>query len=576
MSASSYHSIRRFMVFLKPYWKKGLAAFLFTMLSVGLQLPMPFLTRYLLDKVIVQKSFALLNLIGIVMVGTLLVNEAANFFQNYLFSTFRGRVLFDIRAKLFEHIQKVSVSVFQGRSTGYLMSRLSEDVEAVQGLLAHTVVAALQNLIIFSAGIVCTLWIHPKLALICFSILPVYLLSLIIFNDRIRGLSRENREKMALIQSDLQELISGITVIKAFTAEGRANVKLVSRIKEAVRVGIKLDLTASLASISSTLISAVGPIVLIWYGCGEIMRGNMTVGGLLAFNSFIGFLFGPVRGLYDLNIGVQRSLAAVERIFEIFDIKPEEDKGEAITIEQGKVVISNVSFGYDNDTTVLHEISLTIEPGTIMALVGRSGSGKTTLSSLLLKFHQPNQGQIAIDGYDINSISTKSLRQQIGLVAQDAFLFSGNIWDNIRFGCPDASAAEIENAARIANAHDFITNLPEGYQTVVGERGCTLSGGQRQRITIARAILKNPKILIFDEATSQIDNESERLIQSAMEAFMKNRTSIVIAHRLSTIQRADKIFVMEKGKIVEQGTHQELFELGGVYRELYQAGFDKA
>ncbi|MEW6686630.1 MAG: ABC transporter ATP-binding protein [Candidatus Edwardsbacteria bacterium] len=571
MPTTSFKNLLRFLLFLKPYWKKGLLAFVFMLLSVSLQLPMPFLTRYLIDKVIILKSFRLLNLIGLVLVGVLLVRAGSSFLQSFLLTTFRGRVLFDIRLKLFEHIQKASICFFHQKQTGYLMSRLSDDVNAVQGLLAETLVSAGQNILTFIAGIICTVYIHPKLALICFLVLPLYLLSLVVFNKRVRNLSRETREKFALVQKDLQELLSGVSVIKAFTGEGRATLRLLSGVKEAIRTEIKLDITATVASISSVLISSIGPLVLIWYGCGEIMRGNLTVGGLLAFNSFIAYLFGPVRTLYDLNLGVQRSLAAVERIFEILEVETEKDDGKDIKISQGRVMFDRVSFSYDGTNTVLKDISFEIEPGKTVALVGRSGVGKTTLVSLLLKFYQPESGWILIDGQNLAWVKAKSLRKQIGLVSQEIFLFSDTIKENIRFGSPNASDDEIITAAKLAHAHDFIEDLTEGYETKIGERGCTLSGGQRQRIAIARAILKNPRILILDEATSQVDTESERLIQEALrEELLKDRTTLVIAHRLSTVQQADKIVVLDEGRIVEQGTHQELYEKGGIYRELYE------
>ena len=556
----------RFLKFLSPYWKKGAWAFLFMLLSVGLQLPLPFLTKYLIDEVVAVKSFKLLNLIGLVLIGFLIIRAVSNLLQSYLLASFRGRVLFDVRVKLFERVQRASLSFFHGRQTGYLMSRLSDDVDAVQGLLAETLVTAGQSILTFIAGIICTIYIHPKLALICFAVLPLYVVSIAIFNRRIRSLSMETREQFALVQKDLQELLSGMSLIKAFTAEGRATIRLISGLKRAIRAEVRMDITAALASISSAMISAIGPVALIWYGCGEIMRGNLTIGGLLAFSSFIGYLFGPVQVLYELNVGIQRSLAAVERIFEIMDVEPEGDAESVLSIPHGRVTYDGVSFSYGDNEAVLRDISFEIPPGRSAAIVGRSGAGKTTLASLLLKFYQPSAGRICIDGRDIGSISLKSLRSQIGLVAQDSFLFSDTIKENIRFGRPDASDEEIENAAKMAHAHEFIMDMPDGYLARIGERGCTLSGGQRQRVSIARAILKDPKILILDEATSQVDNESERLIQEALEKFMKGRTTIIIAHRLSTVEKADMIMVLHEGRIVDRGRHFELLAKEGIYR----------
>lgn len=570
---TTFNTIFRFLRFLKPYWKKGVIAFFFMLLSVGLQLPMPFLTKYLIDKVLVLKSFRILNIIGLVLVGMLLVRAASAFLERFLLTTFRGRVLFDVRLKLFEHIQKLSLSFFHKKETGYLMSRVSGDVNAVQGLLADTLVSFGQNTLTFIAGIACTLYIHPKLAFICFGILPLYLFSLMVFNKRIRSMSHEVRERYALVQKDLQELLSGVSVIKAFTGETRSTLRLLGSVKNAIRKEVRLDITATLASISSVIISSAGPIILIWYGCGEIMRGSLTIGGLIAFNSFIRYLFGPTRSLFNLNIGIQRSLAAVERIFEIMDIKPEREGKKRIEIKGGRIIFDRVSFSYNGKEQVLKNVSLEVKPGEVVAIVGRSGVGKTTLVSLIPKFYLPDKGRILIDGKNISDVNLKSLRKNIGICSQDTFLFSDTIKENIKFGNPNVNVEKIKEAAKLAYADLFIKNLPSGYETKVGERGVNLSGGERQRIAIARAIIKSPKILILDEATSQIDAQSERLIQKALQHLLKNRTTIIIAHRLSTIRNADKILVLDKGEIVCRGKHNELYRTCPTYRELYKKQF---
>jgi subfamily B ATP-binding cassette protein MsbA len=562
-------TIQRFLKFLKPYWRKGVIAFFFMLFSVGLQLPMPFLTRYLIDRVIVLKSFQILNIIGLVLIGVLVIRTVSVFMQNYLLTTFRGRVLFDIRLRLFEHIQKISLSFFHKRETGYLMARVSSDVNQVQGLLADTLISAGQNILTFIAGVICTLYIHPKLALICFCILPLYLVSLIVFNKRLRKMSYAVQEQFALVQKDLQELLSAVSVIKAFTGEKRATIRMLKRVKNAIRTQIRRDIFSTIAVISSVIISAIGPIVLIWYGCAEIMRGNLTVGGLIAFNSFIGYLFGPTQVLFNLNVNVQHSLAAVERIFEILDVKPERDGSKKMKITEGKVVFDNVSFAYPEKELVLKNISFEAKPNEVCAIVGRSGVGKTTLVLLLPRFYEPTRGRILIDDEDITDVQLKSLRNTIGICSQDTFLFSDTIKENIKFGNNNASDAEITEAAKLAYADVFIKNLPEGYETKVGERGVNLSGGERQRIAIARALVKNPKILIFDEATSQLDSKSERLIQRALANLLKNRTTFIIAHRLSTIQNADKILVLDKGTIVGQGKHDALYSTCQIYRNLY-------
>jgi subfamily B ATP-binding cassette protein MsbA len=565
------NTITKFIIFLKPYWKKGLWAFILMLLSTTLQLPMPFLTKYLIDKVIYTKSLNLLHIIGLIIVGVLVLRAFSTFVQNFLFATFKGRVLFDIRTRLFDHIQRASLGYFHSNDTGYLMSRLSDDVNSLEGLLAENLVIGVQNILLFIGGAAAALYIHPGLAVICFLMLPLYLLSLAVFNKRIRRLSLQTREQYAFILSDLQELLSGIAVIKSFTAEGLANLRMARAVKRAVKSEIKLDVMAAFSSIISLLISAAGPIMVLWYGCSEIMSGNLTVGGLFAFMSFTAYLFGPVRILYDLNTGFQRSLPAVERIFEMFDTKSEPSRGKPLAIKAGKVAFSGVCFGYSDDRSVLEDLNLTLEPQSNTALIGRSGAGKSTVALLLLRFYQPGKGRISIDGADISEVDLKDLRRNIGWVSQDTFLFSDTIRENIRFGRPDASDEDVERAARAAFAHDFIIQLPGGYDTAVGERGCTLSGGQRQRIAIARALIKDPAVLIMDEATSQLDMQSEQTIGAAIKGLSSRKTVLVIAHRPSTIRQADRIVLLDRGRIAAEGTHDQLFNSNSVYRGLYTA-----
>ena len=426
---------------------------------------------------------------------------------------------------------------------------------------------------LFIAGIACTLYIHPRLAMICFLILPFYLLSLVVFNNKIKKMSHEVREYHALLQKDLQELLSGYYVIKAFTGEKRATLRMLIRIKQLVRKNVQLDITATIASISSALISSTGPIVLIWYGCGEIMRGNLSIGSLIAFNSFISFLFGPTKNLYNLNLNAQRSLAAVERIMEILKLQPERDGTEKIEIKNTRVTFDNVSFSYGENKRVLIDISFEAKPGEIVAIVGNSGAGKTTLASLIPRYYEPSKGRLLIDGKDVKNIRLKFLRKQIGICSQETFLFSDTIRENIKFGNPNATEVDIANAARLAYADVFIERLPHNYKTMVGERGINLSGGERQRVAIARAIIKNPKILILDEATSQIDARADRIIQKALRSLSKNRVIFIISHRLSTIRWTDKIIVLDQGRLIAIGKHNKLIKTCKVYKDLCQGQF---
>ena len=553
---TTFKTIRRFLRFLRPYWYKGLFAFLFMLLSVCLQLPMPFLTKFLIDNVIGTKSFRLLNIIGFVLIGVLFLQAFSIFIQRYLLSTFRGKVVFDLRMALFNHTERLRVSFFHNTETGYLMSRLNDDVNSIQGLLADTIVSFIQNILTFIVGICATLYLHPKLAIISFLILPFYALSIWVFNKRIRRMSYEVRESFAKVNKDLQELLSGIMVIKAFTGERYGSLRFIRSLKEGIRKSVRFDILGTIFSITSIIISSAGPIVLIWYGCSEIMRGRLSVGGLIAFNSFLRYLFGPTQALMDINLSIQSSLVSVRRIFEILDKEVEEsDKGIELKDVKGEIEFKDVSFSY-NDKPVLRNISFKVEPCEKIGIVGETGVGKSTIASLLLRFYEPLRGRIMIDGIDIREIKIGSLRGNIGYVSQDIFLFSDTIRENIRFGRRDAGDEEIEEAVRIAGLDRLIKRLPKGYDTEIGERGVRLSGGERQRIALARAILKDPKILILDEATSNLDRKTEGMILRRMKEISNDKTLIIIAHRLSTIRDVDRVIRLEKGRIVYSGKHK--------------------
>lgn len=549
---------------------KGIIAFFFMMLAVLLQLPMPFLTKYLVDKVLVMKSFRILNMIGFVLVGVLLIRIGAVFLERYFLATFRGRVLFDLRMAVFNRTERLKLSFLKGKETGYLMSRLSGDVSSVQGLFADTIVSLVQNIMVFIVGVVATIYIHPKLALISFSILPFYAISVWIFNKRIRDMSYELRENFADINKDLQELLSGLTVIKAFTGEVYGSLKLIRSLKRGIKKSVKLDIISTLFSLLSSFISSIAPLILIWYGSGEIMRGHLTLGGLMAFSSFIGYLFDPTESFMGINLTIQKSLASAERIFEIMDKTEEAKEKGSIDLELPirNIKFENVLFSYDKEN-ILEDISFEIKSGENVAFVGETGVGKSTIAALLLGFYEPDEGTIYINDIDTKKLKLSSIRKNIAYVSQDIFLFSDTIRENIRFGRRGASDNEVEKAARSAGIHDFIEKLPDGYDTKTGERGLKLSGGERQRISIARAILKNAPILLLDEATSNLDRKTERRIIEAIKRVSKYKILITIAHRLSTIKDADRIFVLNNGRIIASGRHNELMRESEIYRKLY-------
>lgn len=572
----SLRLLLKFLHFLKPYKGKVAKAWLVLAFSVILQLPMPLLTMFIIDRVIPMRNFALVKVIGLALLGIIVVRSLSILLQRYFLATLRARILFDLKVKLFQHVERLSLKFFHGQRTGYLMSRITQDADAVQNLLTDTLLRFSMNVLTFTAGVILLYVIHWKLATFCILLLPLYLLSIILFSQRIRRVSRTIRERYALVSKDLQESLSGIFLVKAFSSEKREAIRFIRSLKDATRSSVRGEMLNAFATRSSSFISALAPLALLWYGSMEIMKGNLTIGGLVAFNSFIAYLFGPTQSLTNLNFSIQQALASVERIFGVFGLEPEikekRGAGELIRAE-GRVSFDNVWFSYNGRDMVLKGINLKVEPGERVALVGRSGVGKSTLLNLIPRFFDPTKGRVLIDDMDIREVKLRSLRKLVGIVPQEVFLFSGSIYENIRYGRPDAKEEEIREAARLAYCEEFIQHLPQGYATEVGERGVQLSGGERQRIAIARAILKNPKILIMDEATSQLDSTSERLIQKGLENLFKGRTTFIIAHRLSTVLNMKRIILLDDGKVIGEGSHKELYRRNNLYKKFCDEQF---
>lgn len=573
-------NIKRFLPYLKPHWKKAVFAGIFMLSSVLLQLPLPLVTRYIIDDILPNKNPILLNWVILGLIGFMLIKGVSDLLNGYFITLFRERVLFDIQLRLFQHIQDLGLSFFKDSKTGYLTSRVSNDVSNLQGLLANTFLNFLKDGLTFTVGAIVIFTFHWKLALIALTILPFFIYSVNFFSKRIREKSREFQEKFSLVFDVLHENLSAFYLIKSFQLEKHSAIKLVKRLRDLIKTSIKINLLTSLSSYITAFIGGIGPLIVLWYGGREVMKGNLTLGTLVAFSAFLGYLFGPAQRLVNLNTTVQTSLSSLERVFELFDISPEikdPDRPKKFQPTEGRVEFKNITFYYDSSEPLLKNINLNIEPGMTVALVGKSGAGKTSLVNLIPRFYDPCQGEILIDRMNIKEVKIRDLRRAIGIVPQEPFLFSGTIKENIKYGRLEASEEEIKEAAKLANAEEFIQRFPNGYDSEVGERGVKLSGGQRQRIAIARAFLRNPKILIMDEATSELDSESEKLIQEALKKLMKNRTTIIIAHRFSTVLMADKIVVLKDGKILDIGTHEELYSRCSHYRELceYQLFYPK-
>ena len=537
--------------------------------SIGLQLPMPLLTMYLIDHVVAEKNVELLNLVGASLLIFLCFKAAATYWQNFVLQLFRNRVMFDIRRRLFLHLEHLSMGYFGEKRVGYLTSRITADVNQLQGLLAATLLVAVRDVATFLIGLGLAFWINWQLALVATAILPFFALWIHHRNPELRQLRRETQEKHSVVMGDLLETLSNIYIVKSFAAERRELVKMLRSLRKALKTEFAAGISSTVLAVGATFLSSLGKLALIWMGCWHIMTGRLTIGGFLAFNSFLKYLFGPAESLVNVNRTVQESLAAVDRLFELLDEPAEPVLRRHLGAVDGEVEFRNVTFSYDGQNNVLDGIDLRVEPGTIVAIVGKSGSGKSTLMKLLMRMYLPNEGEILVDGKSVDSVSIRSLRKQIGLVPQDTFLFSGDVWENLGYGDPNGTKEDLVRCAKAANAHEFIEQLPQGYETEIGERGLKLSGGQRQRLSIAMAFVKDAPILILDEATSSVDSISEREIQDALSRLTKQRTTFVIAHRLSTVKTADQIVVLDQGRIVECGDHESLMNLKSAYYQLY-------
>lgn len=514
----------------------------------------------------------LLSLIVIFIVLIFLLKGVFSFFQTYLMNSISNRIVMDIRNAIFKKITELSLDYFTTGKTGTLVSRITHDAGIVQNSVSEGLTDLFyQGFQIFLFGTV-AFFIHWKMALISLILLPLIVLPILKIGRMLRKISTMTQVKMADIHSTLFETISGIGIIKAFCLEAGRVKQFNQQSQDYYRFNMKSIKRMTLLGPLTEFIGAMGGVFVLWYGGRAVISGELSFGIFILFLAALLSLIRPFKRLSRIHSINQQALAAVVRIFELLDIKPkvvEAPSATQLNSVQKCIVFENVHFSY-NGKPVLTDINLSVNKGEVIAIVGPSGVGKTTLVNLIPRFYDPTQGHILIDGCDIRNVRLKSLREQIGLVTQETILFHDTVLTNIAFGRDNASFDEVVNAAKLANAHQFIVGFPEGYDTVIGERGMRLSGGERQRLAIARAIVKNPPILILDEATSQLDSESERLVAEAIERLMQGRTVFMIAHRLSTIIHASRIIVLEKGRIIEEGGHSELINRSGVYKRLYE------
>ncbi len=565
-------TFKRFLPFLRPYLFRMLLAGLLVMGVATINLALLRLAGTLWDVITVQHDGARMTELIAMFLSLVVFQGLCSMGHSYLTAWVSQHIVADFRQHLFAHLQTLSVSFFARRRTGELLSRLMNDVTVIQSVVTETPIDTAKQLVTFVGGVAFLLAMNWRLCLLILVLLPLLVIVAKFFGRRLKSLSTSIQDQTAALSTLIEEVISGIRIVKSFVQAKREETRF------AAQIGQTLSLTMKRAGILAVFIPVISLLTfsaaaaVLWYGGNQVIEGAVSPGDLFAFVLFAGILIGPFSSAARVFAQIREAQGATERVFEILDTHSEVDDApdaQALGSVSGHIKVEHVGFAYDPRQPVLTDVSFEAKPGELVAIVGPTGAGKTTALNLIHRFYDPTKGQITIDGRDLRHVTLESWYRQIALVPQETILFGGTILDNIRYGNRDANEEAVKDAARAAHAHDFIMSFPDQYQTVVGEKGINISGGQRQRIAIARAILKNPRILLLDEATSALDSESERLVHEALELLMKGRTTFVIAHRLTTIQRADRILVLNKGRLVETGSHAELMERQGLYHYLY-------
>jgi ATP-binding cassette subfamily B protein len=572
----------RLLSYLQPFRFLVALGVVCMLAEAGLDLVTPYLIKLTIDRYLapgvpyypgIERQ---LFLWSFSIVGVSLFRGLFLFARVFLVELIAQRAVYNLRNQFYDHLQRLPFGFYDEAQTGQLMSRATQDIDTMRRFLGFGMINLIRNMLLFVAVLLLCLDLNWRLALLALWPMPLLLAVVIRFRRRIRPTYDRVQQQVGDMTEVLQESITGVRVVKAFAQEEREIGKFEAETRGVLECS--LDSARVLARYEPLMnfIAAIGTAFILWYGGGSVIRGTLTLGGFFAFQAYLLRLIGPVRMLGWIVNQAQAATASAQRIFEVLDYSAEvAEDPRAKTLEnvKGHVRFERVGFAYANGEKVLQGIDIDAPPGTMIALLGPTGSGKSTIVHLLPRFYDPTEGRITIDDHDIRRVALTSLRANVGLVLQETFLFSSSIRENIAYGKPGASLEEVQDVARVANIHDFIESLPEGYNTVVGERGVTLSGGQKQRVAIARTLLMNPRILVLDDSTSSVDTETEHMIQRALDALLENRTTFVIAQRLSTVKKADRIIVLDRGRIAEEGDHETLLACGGLYAQIYQMQF---
>ena len=565
--------IKRLLAYMVWYKLNFAVIISLLLVSAGLGLAGPYILAIAIDKYIATADLSSLYWISTIYVGVYVASWAAGCIQTYLRFWLGQKLILDLRMDMFRNLQQLSMSYYDKRHVGRIMSRVTNDVETLNEFLTSGVEVAIGDIFILVGIVTVMFFLNTWLALVSLAVIPILLVGTILLGGRVREAYRVTRKKISGVTANLAESISGMRVVQSFSRE-MANAQQFDRVNvENLQANIQAAKISALFFPLVDVLGSLGTCLVLWFGGTGVISGSISLGVLVAFMAYVTRFFMPIREISMLYNNVQSALAATERITEIVDARTEVKEAEnAIQLPRikGEIRFNHVSFGYEPNTYVLRDIDLEISENQRVALVGPTGAGKTSLANLAARFYDPQEGTITVDGYDLRKVTLKSLRSQMGIVLQDPFLFTGSIRENIAYGKPDAPEQEIIEAAKAVGAHDFIMNFAQGYNTNVGERGIRLSMGQRQLISVARALLADPRILILDEATSSVDPYTELLLQNALKKLLEKRTTLIIAHRLSTVRSADKIVVIDGGRIVDTGTHRELMGRKGLYKKLYE------